>query len=752
MVTGWVAVIVGILAMCAFAKSELSPSQKAFLEVPDAAEAKKNLLALTSKPHLAGTEEDYETALFMKAKFEEFGFDTHIDTFSTTSTYPIHRHVAITDPPSARFVCTLEEGNIAQDNTSTTPNQVPTFNGYSASGNVTAELVYANYGLSKDFEYLESIGVNVSEKIVIVRYGENFRGCKVMLAQQRGAIGVLIYTDPQDTGYTRGAIYPSGPWSPSTAVQRGSVQFSPVCPCDSDQDYFDAECKTPTTPISSPVPSIPVQPLSWADAQPLLTSIAGPAAPTGWIGALPIIYSIGPGPAIVNIDLTINVTTTDVWNVIAEIPGIKMEDFSDADNIVLLGNHRDAWVFGAGDPNSGTAALLEVARGFAALRDDLGWTPKRTIRLCSWDAEEHALQGSVKYTEANMEELAKNAVAYLNVDIAVVGQTFRTAATQSLNTFLRDIASEIEYPSTGLNESMTLLQHWEVTNDADVELLGAGSDFVAFVHRLGIASSDFGFAGDYGVYHSKFDSYSWMEQFGDPTFEFHVAAAQFYGLQALALADAIVLPFEYVPYASALQDYFVIMAQSVENSGGNSSELELEALKNELDRFEDVAYDLQQIKSNLSDRIASDGEDALREEIHQLNEVLFLAERRLLMPEGLPQRKWFKHAIAAPGIYSGYAADAFPGIAQAIREKDWPVVTSQTLALAERINALSNFIETGGISSDENDDDDDVETILIIILGSCLGATGIILAIVFVIVFVVFRRRRLEYETLGSEG
>eukprot|EP01100_Stratorugosa_tubuloviscum_P012610 TRINITY_DN602_c0_g1_i1.p1 TRINITY_DN602_c0_g1~~TRINITY_DN602_c0_g1_i1.p1 ORF type:complete len:671 (+),score=332.17 TRINITY_DN602_c0_g1_i1:117-2129(+) len=642
--------------------------EQLYLSIPNQARAYQYLQFYTSMPHVAGTYEDYQTAVFTKQKFEEFGLEAEIEEFETLLNYPLERTLEIVSPQEKKFVAPLQEEYISVDPASADDRIIPTFNGYSPSADVTGELIYINYGRTEDHDYLESIGVNVSGKILIARYGSIFRGVKAMIAQMKGAIGLIIYSDPLDDGYSRGSTYPSGPWRPETGVQRGSVQFLSLCagdPRNPECNKANLKGKRNPSPKGNPdyttIPTIPVQPISWGDAEPFLSALTGPVAPESWQGGLNFTYHIGSGPIVVHLKTVMNWTITPIWNVIAKIKGIQQ------DRVVLIGNHRDAWVYGAADPNGGTSAMLEVARGLGELYKQ-GWRPQRTIIFCSWDGEEYGLLGSTFHAESHSSQYVKQAIAYLNVDVAVTGPNFGVGATPSLNEFIRNITKEIIDPNTG----KPLYDVW----NHYISVLGSGSDFTSFLDHLGIPSVDFGFNGDYGVYHSTYDSFAWITNWADPTFAYFKTSAQLLGLMAMRLADSDVLPYNFTDYTKVLKASVVRTYELLEQNQG-SDLVDLSALNISVTQFEQAA-----IKS-------------LTFNTNSYNDRLMLTERNFIDFEGLPERPWYKHVIQAPGLYLGYGSDIFPGLSQAIRDHNWDLAQSQCAVVSSHIQQAANYLSTG---------------------------------------------------------
>src|SRR6202142_1812966 len=481
------------------------------------------------------------------------------------------------------------------------PRVVTPYNGMSAAGDAEAEVVYANYGSPADFDKLKQMNIDVRGKIAIVRYGENFRGVKAFVAQERGAAGVIIYSDPKDDGYYRGDAYPKGPWRPASGVQRGSVGFMFQFPGD---PTTPGVASTPTLPddkrvapsASEQLPKIPVTPLSYADAAPILEHLGGPPSPREWQGALPFTYHVGPGPAKVKMHLKQDYQFRTIWDVIGKVPGT-----SSPDEWVVAGNHRDAWVYGAVDPNSGTAAMLETVHGIGELLKS-GWKPKRTIVFASWDAEEEGLMGSTEWGEEHTQELA-NAAAYFNMDVAVSGKKFGASAEPTLKEFIREITKAIPSPQGG-----TVYAEWkksmrpkddyhpgensrapaaEVSGDVPVGDLGSGSDYSVFLQHLGVPSTDIGSSGSYGVYHSAFDNFAWFKKFGDPDFLYEQQMARVYGLEALRMADADVLPYDYEDYGKEILVYLDAAKSKAEIKFGEHG-LDLTAMPSAAKHFQDA--------------------------------------------------------------------------------------------------------------------------------------------------------------------
>src|SRR5712671_3411508 len=538
-----------------------------FRSVPSATNAREELRRLTSEAHIAGSPEDYATAVYVRDQMRSFGLNVEMREYQVLLPFPrTPSIVELVAPRRERLQ--VREDIVSEDPSSSSKKIVPLFNGYGASGDITAPLVYVNYGLPNDYEDLRKAGVEVKGKIAIARYGNSFRGVKAKVAEDNGAIGLIIYSDPADDGFTQGEVYPKGPWRPESSAQRGSVQFLFIYPGDPLTPGLPAIPGTPRLKKEQALnlPHIPVQPISYGDAQHLLKPLRGPVRPKGFQGGLPFTYHAGGTNDVrVHLKTDIEFSTKTIWDVITRVDGAVEKD-----RWVVLGNHRDAWVFGAVDPNSGTTAMLELGRGLGQLMKS-GWKSRRTIILGSWDAEEQGLIGSTEWAEENAAELKEKAVAYLNVDVAVSGANFGASSVPSMWKLIRSAAEDVRDPKSGksvyevwrsrVRENAPESELFDANGNEKpapaprIGALGSGSDYTPFLQHLGVPSLDMGFNGDYGVYHSAYDSFYWMAHFGDPTFQYHVAAAQIWGTVALRIADAEGLPLDYVDYATQLREF-----------------------------------------------------------------------------------------------------------------------------------------------------------------------------------------------------
>ncbi|MDQ2832242.1 MAG: M28 family metallopeptidase [Acidobacteriota bacterium] len=688
--------------------SQQAKVDQRFLAVPDAKLAGEHLKVLTSAPHWASSPEDYATAVYVSDKFKAAGLQTEIVPYKVLLTKPVKIVVEAFDASGRKFMSgpTPEHvdpvksgGDSFQDDARI----LPAFNGSSPSGDVTAPVIYANFGTVADFQLLAKLGVSVKGKIVLVRYGQNFRGIKTYIAQQCGAKGVLIYSDPADDGYFRGDVYPKGPWRPDSAVQRGSVQFLPIYPGDPTTPGIASTLDLPPSrrlaadKLQADQPSIPTNPLSYKDAAPILKALGGEESPREWQGALPFTYHLGAGgdaskssEVTVHMHLEQDIALRTIWDVIGKIPGSD----GGGEDWVVAGNHRDAWVYGAVDPSSGTAAMLETVHGLGVLLKG-GWKPKRTIVIGSWDAEEEGLIGSTEWAEQNAGVLA-HAAAYLNTDVAVSGPTFTAAAVPSLMQFLREATRQVPSPKGGtvyeqwkmdqktaarISEHMEThreSKHAGAESEVRIGTLGSGSDYTPFLQHLGVPSTDIGSDGPYGVYHSTFDDYNWFVKFADPTFAYEQQQARVFGLEILHMADAEVLPYDYELYGKEIVGY-VEAAQK--HAGAEKLSLDFSPALAAAKRFAAAGMAVRAVQ-------AAGTADAAG-----LNRSLRGAEEALLNPAGLPRRSWYKHTIYAPGEFTGYAAVVIPGVNEALDASDGPRGQAQLADLAAALNRSATVLE-----------------------------------------------------------
>jgi N-acetylated-alpha-linked acidic dipeptidase len=687
--------------------------ERRFLAVPDPRHAEQHMKILTAAPHMAGTPGDRKTADYVARKFREWGFDTEIVEFKVWMNYPAEISVDAFTPagpimhgPTREHV----EGDPFQDD----PRVVMPFSSYSPSGDLEAEVVYANYGRPEDFQQLKEMGVDVRGKIVLVRYGENFRGVKAHMAQETGAAGMLIYSDPMDDGYFRGDVYPNGPWRPDTGVQRGTIAYGFEHPGDPTTPGWPStpDAKRISPQASPDIPKIPATPLSYHDASPILRALGGTQSPREWQGALPFTYHLGPGPVRVKLHLKQDFGYRNIWDVIARVRGTRWPG-----QWVIAGAHRDAWVYGAVDPISGTTAMLEAARGIGHLLRT-GWRPARTIVFASWDAEEQGLIGSTEWLELHEKEL-ESAAAYFNLDTGASGPNFRASAVPSLRAFLRDITRVVPSPEGG-----TLYDAWRgatrhdssspaTSSEPPVGNLGSGSDFTSFLDHSGVPATDLRSGGDYGVYHSVFDNFAWFKKFGDTHFLYTQEIARVYGLEVLRMADAVVLPYDYETYGREIAAYLDSAEKSAAGHFGERAPSFLPASA-AASRFALAGAEVNALVAHAPTRVqehdalvahaptpevgarSPSSADPLSQggNVERLNNILLATERAFLLPGGLPRRPWFRHAIYAPADSKGYSASTIPGVNEAIQRDDAATAARQLRELTDALNRAAALLES----------------------------------------------------------
>lgn len=679
---------------------------------------------LSAKPHHLGSPGGREVAEKIEQRFKEYGFDTHTDVYQVLFPTPKTRVLEMTSPTLYRAL--LKEPAVKGDATSGQEGQLPTYNAWSNDGDVTAPLVYVNYGIPADYEELAKMGIDVKGKIVIARYGMSWRGIKPKVAQEHGAIGCIIYSDPMGDGYYQGDVYPKGPFKNEYGVQRGSVMDMPIYPGDPLTPGVGATRDAKRIPSHNEAPNllkIPVLPISYHDARPLLESLAGPVAPESWRGALPITYHVGPGKTTVHLQLAFDWKIVPCYDVIAKIKG---SDFPD--EWVIRGNHHDAWVNGAQDPVSGQASLLEEAKAIGKLVKS-GWKPKRSIVYCAWDGEEPALLGSTEWAEDHDTLLKKNAVLYINSDMNGRGFLF-AGGSQTLEGLVDGVAKGITDPQTKVSV-YDRLKAYKVANAANpkqakaemdkhamtLEALGSGSDFSPFLQHLGIPSLNIGYGGeDYGGdYHSIYDSYDDFIRFKDPGFHYAALLSKTAGHLVLRMADADLLPFDFSTllthiktYSTELQNLLSDMQLSTEINNevlkGNYLELAADTAKPFFPPkpMEEVPYidfsPLLNAISALEKGVAHAREvwdkAGLSQENHEaLNELLYRAEQQLLLENGLPKRPWYKHALYAPGLYTGYGVKTMPGIREAIEQRDFKEAGVEIKRAANALQTLGEYLK-----------------------------------------------------------
>jgi N-acetylated-alpha-linked acidic dipeptidase len=654
------------------------------LSIPDAAQIRGYIKRMSAEPHVAGSPASRAVAEYALGLMKEWGLSARIEKFHALLPYPTVRSVEMTAPSD--YVLKLGEPAVPEDKDSSDANQIPTFNAYAASGEVTAPVVYVNYGVPEDYDYLKQQGIDVRGKIVLARYGKSWRGVKPKMAQEHGAAACLIYSDPRDDGYFQGDVYPKGPYRPSEGVQRGSVIDMALYPGDPLTPGWASEKNAKRLPLSEAksLMKIPVLPISSADARPLLENLGGPVAPENWRGALPITYHLGPGSTIVHLKLDFDWTSKPLYNVIAEIPGSRYPD-----QWVMYGNHHDAWVNGASDPASGAAALLETARTLASMTKQ-GWQPKRTIVFALWDAEEFGLVGSTEWVEKHAAELDSKLAVYLNSDSNGKG-SIGGAGSHTLEQFITEVLRDVRDPVSGKN-LLDSRKPGRRSAGADSPFrlgpLGAGSDYVPFIDHIGVPSLNLGFSGDGGggVYHSIYDTFRWYKHFSDGDFVYGRALAQVMSLALMRLADAPVLPFEFSRLARTVREY----VEEIQKEAGKSSHnIDFAGLRAQIGRLEGDARNFDDALSAASSYL----EVAPSDKLARLNQTIFRTERALTRASGLPGRPWYRHQLYAPGMYTGYGAKTLPGVREAVEAGRWQEADAQAQVLAETLKSFNAQVE-----------------------------------------------------------
>lgn len=650
---------------------------------------------LSAEPHHLGSDYDKKNAEYIRDKFLSWGLDAKLEEFDVLFPTPKERVLEMIEP--SRFRAQLKEPAVEEDEDSRDENQLPTYNAYSGEGDVTAPLVYVNYGVPADYDELAKLGVDVKGKIVIARYGASWRGIKPKVAHERGAIGCLIYSDPKDDGYFQGDVYPLGPYRPEHGAQRGSVMDMPIHPGDPLTPGIGAVkgARRLAREEAEVLMKIPVLPISYGDALPLLKELRGPVAPESWRGALPITYHVGPGNTRVHLKLSFDWSLKTIYNVIGRIEGSLYPN-----EWIIAGNHHDAWVNGAEDPTSGMVTVMEEARAFGELLKQ-GWKPKRTIILCAWDGEEQGLLGSTEWVETHADELKQKAVAYLNSDSTGKGR-LGAGGSHTLERFVNEVARDIEQPQSTksvweslkdrrIDQARTDEDKKELRERADIRIsaLGSGSDYTPFLQHLGIASLNTGFGGDGGggIYHSVYDTFHWYTKFSDGTFEYGRALAQTNGTILMRLAGADILPFEFTNFADTVGKYIGEL-EKLAKSSSPPKEINLAPMGAALRSLSESARRYEEALSKSSAK----GFQSVKQ-AKALNELLYQSERRLTSDQGLPRRTWYKHQIYAPGFYTGYGVKTIPGVREAIEQKQWNEVEPQIKNAAAVLQAFASQID-----------------------------------------------------------
>ena len=707
----------------AHAKTELDLEQR-FAAIPDPQRMRANMKLLSARPHHVGSPYDKQNAEWILAQYKQWGWDAHIETFQVLFPTPKTRLLEM-----GSFHARLEEPAIAGDPTSNQKDeQLPTYNAYSPDGDVTAPLIYVNYGLVEDYEELARYGISVKGAIVIARYGNSWRGIKPKVAAEHGAIGCILYSDPANDGYAINQVFPDGPMRPGEGVQRGSVLDAPSYPGDPLTPGIGATAgaKRLKREDAPSLPKIPVIPISYQDAQPLLAALQGPPVPANWRGGLPLTYRIGPSRTSAHLKLAFNWDLKPVYDVVATMRGSEEPDVW-----VLRGNHHDAWVNGADDPTSGQVALLEEARAIGQLAAT-GWKPKRTIIYLSWDGEEPMLLGSTEWAEQHAAELRKHAAVYINSDSNERGY-LAAQGSHSLEPLVNQVAQSVNDPETNVS-AWQRLRAWELLNgtpeerkeavagnDLHIGALGTGSDFTAFLDHLGIASLDVSYRGEdtgLGVYHSIYDDFYWYTHFSDSTFAYGRAMSQTDGKLVLRMAQADVLPYDFAALADTLHVYTrevkELLAARQTKAQERTAALDLNAYALTNDprhpmvappaltmppflNFAPLGNALAALNKSAAHynqaRVRALGRGIAADRLYAINQELTQAARKLTTPQGLPRRPWMRNLMYAPGWYTGYDAKTLPGVREAIEQRRYAEADAQIVLVGHAIDDEAAFVE-----------------------------------------------------------
>ena len=685
---------------------------------------------MSSKPHHVGSPWSKQNAEFIAEKFESWGFETEIETFDVLMPFPIIRKLEMVGPNKVSLQ--LKEPALDEDATSgITKDLLPGFNAFSADGDVTAELVYVNYGIPADYEELERLGIKVEGKIILARYGGSWRGIKPKVAREKGAIGCIIYSDPKDDGYFQGDVYPKGPYRMEHGLQRGSVLDMPMYPGDPLTPGYGAKPDVERLAIEDAptIMKIPVMPISYADALPLLKALDGPVAPSSWRGALPVTYHIGPGPIKVHLQLKFDWGLRRAYNPVAKLKGSVYPD-----EWIMRGNHHDGWAQGAADPISGMVSLMEEARAIGELVKT-GWRPKRTLVYAGWDAEEPGLLGSTEWVEYHLDEIQEKMVVYINTDGTGVG-FMGVSGSHSLEKFVNEVASEVKDPVQDVTLKKRIRSLLRISGNKDAERddlriypLGSGSDYTAFIHHAGVPALNIGFGGESGggSYHSMFDSYDHYKRFSDGDYIYGTTLAKVNGRLVLRLSEADILPFRFMNMAENIGTFIEsnkklaktvaektkrrnrLLNEKAFTISANPKKTYLPPKRlDDVPEFDFTPLDAahQRLKTsamNYEKALSSMKKGSMSAEIKiQVNRLLKDVEQAMTREEGLPRRNWFKNMIYAPGYYTGYGVKTLPGIREGLEERKWDethlFIGEVTRALdraSAKINAATEILKAG---------------------------------------------------------
>lgn len=660
--------------------------ERVMAAVPDTAAMREYHFAMTRAPHHAGTEENYRLATYLRDLWDSFGFETEMVRYDILVPWPVDLSLRLVSPDTIELAVT--EPPIAEDPDSYVEGGLPGMAAYVASGRAEGDVIYANYGRIGDYRLLDDMGVSLEGRIVLVRYGGTpgqMRGMKVREAAKRGAVGVVIYSDPEDDGYVRGDVYPDGRWRPWQGIQRGSFLDVPIYPGD------------PLTPFEPSVPGveriafedadnvqkIPVQPISYGEALKILEHVGGDVVPAEWQGGLPLAYHMGPGPARIEIDVQYDYQERPVWNVFGKVVGsVEPEKF------VLAGGHRDSWVLGARDPTSGAVSLLETARGVAAAVAE-GFQPRRSIVFASWGGEDFFLLGSTEWGEQFADELKENLVVYINRESYTSGN-WSAAGNHSLERFMIETSKDAPHP-----EAATLFDAWQAQQPGEALRLGAlgsGSDYTVFLDHLGVPSLNVGYGSANGIYHSLYDTYYYYQRFGDPGYRYGVAQADMVGRMVMRLANADILPFDFTDASRVIAGY-VDELVALDQDGRLRDELRAIGAANAAMRV--AATETNGVLARLLGGAAASAEQN-RSAIDRVNALIMRAEREMIDERGLWRRPWYRNLIYAPGYYEGYAAKTLPGVREPMEDGAWDVARTQAGMLVEALDRVTSALTEAG--------------------------------------------------------
>jgi N-acetylated-alpha-linked acidic dipeptidase len=680
--------LLGFTAASSAAERDL---ERRFRSLPSGKSNEADFDVMTAEPHHIGSPYEIRLADYVAERMRAAGLETMKYEYSVLVPWPGERRIEIVAPDPVKL--NVDEETLPGDKWANMPGILPAYNVYSPSGDVTADIVYVNFGIPADYDELKKLGVDVKGKIVLARYGGSWRGIKPKVAAEHGAVGCIIYSDPHEDGFFQGDVYPDGPFRGWGMIQRGSVMDMPRYPGDPSTPGRPSKAGVERVPIDqiTTFAPIPVQPMSYRDGLEILKRLRGPVAPDSWRGALPVTYHVGPGPAKVRMRLRMDYGQRRLINVTGRIAGSTAPD-----EWILVGSHRDAWTFGASDSVSGHVSMMAVARAFGELRKN-GWRPRRTLVFASWDGEEPGLLGSTEWVEDFASDLGAHAAVYVNRDAGAGGPTFNASAVHSLTPFAYELAQSIQ-----ADEKKTLYDTWlarsreqspprdgrPMLKTPTVGALGSGSDYTAFLDHVGIASLDMGLngRGNDGTYHSTYDNPAWFKKYIDPEFTYSVLATEMTGVALLRLANAEILPFDYEAYGKQIGEYVSdIEKQATKASPAGAKKIDFAGMHAAVAAFANAGAQVKQL-SGSDPRTPRGGQNPLA-----IDRRLIMAERDLIESAGLPDRPWYRHVIYAPGLYTGYGVKTIPGVREAVDAGDYPRAAEQAAIV---IRALQRAART----------------------------------------------------------